>query len=1136
MTAATICGVQAEVKSVPVQPGKGIVIAVLGDTIRADDWSHLRDEVAAFYQATSDKETIRIATLTGGGVRFAGPFSSAALLRSALDEMNRPTPGTPRMIAPDALYTQMGTAGSQLGSSWSATILVGRFPDVPPDLLPYTQAWLSGRLRTAKVRVYYWQMSGGAAGVMDATVRTTGGLRLTNGLSGSADLVAAGLEFHEVSWQNPVVPGGFRLCPTTLGGAGGEMSPFLNILATAGAEPTIERYGVLREKTRAVAEALRQPQLSQQQAGQADADLTDALAINSHDEEALRLGVDLYKRSANDAKLAAVLDGLTALAPDDVALFHDLGRTRYRMQDWAAAERALSRARELTPLDASVAEDLARVHLGRSDDRGALPFLEARLALGSPSQELWLTRADIAARLGDWEREADSIEHALSLGGVSLDRRGALIRLYIEHQQPAKALVHVRAVAETLPLDRAIREEYARFLDELQPDVALAAWKRTLEADPRSELAHYRITQILTEQNPIDALHAAEAGIAAVPVSARLYLAKSQIQDTRNQYYPARATLRQAVARLPQVDAPFLSRLAEMEDAGGVDAARYYQQLVEVLEKTSAASTERSTALQRGLDAALRDADIERVKWFQARLLGPPTAGDRPLVQTRGGSVLIPGGLAALSFISRSRPAPPDRFLVDYARTIARNGGGPDKKVADAYISNIREYFRRVNELAALGVRQGDRVTITLDLKDRNGQRNAEKILDLLGWRMESNREGVKLNPIEKGSKTARQQTASALAIDEIGMQQNLESGKPFSFDIHYGVAAALLGEEAWRTQFYGNENYPGGLAEAIVNDLELAQIYAGLGQMDGATAAALISGTPLKRLADQSAELLFRYSSAMAVDRGRVVVPGGNAAALLWSNLAHVSPDQPGPFFRALLARDGGELLAFYAAVSALDLPHQRFFTRTPERLNNFYELFRDAPETQRSASWRIQAGPFAEFLAEVPLDRDGNLDFPGSPEVWMVAKGQSDDVAKMMKEVKRAAAPEVEDQILLRLAGTRYKKAGVVQGELDNFLAVVRIDSRRTQPLDQASALYLAQHFDDDEAVYPYFAVLTGLKEKQFREFFELSDAMRLLEGLEKNAALGTFHSLVKILCLAQQSGRARRNAGRRDIRKNR
>ena len=58
------------------------------------------------------------------------------------------------------------------------------------------------------------------------------------------------------------------------------------------------------------------------------------------------------------------------------------------MKDSAAAERALLRARELTPLDASLAEDLARLHLQRADDRGALPFLEARLGLGNASQEI----------------------------------------------------------------------------------------------------------------------------------------------------------------------------------------------------------------------------------------------------------------------------------------------------------------------------------------------------------------------------------------------------------------------------------------------------------------------------------------------------------------------------------------------------------------------------------------------------------------------------------------------------------------------------------------------------------------------------------------------------------------------------
>ena len=61
MSVATTCGIQTDAKSVAVQPGKGVVIALLGDTIRPEDWTRLREEVASFYQATRDKETIRVA-------------------------------------------------------------------------------------------------------------------------------------------------------------------------------------------------------------------------------------------------------------------------------------------------------------------------------------------------------------------------------------------------------------------------------------------------------------------------------------------------------------------------------------------------------------------------------------------------------------------------------------------------------------------------------------------------------------------------------------------------------------------------------------------------------------------------------------------------------------------------------------------------------------------------------------------------------------------------------------------------------------------------------------------------------------------------------------------------------------------
>jgi hypothetical protein len=285
-----------------------------------------------------------------------------------------------------------------------------------------------------------------------------------------------------------------------------------------------------------------------------------------------------------------------------------------------------------------------------------------------------------------------------------------------------------------------------------------------------------------------------------------------------------------------------------------------------------------------------------------------------------------------------------------------------------------------------------------------------------------------------------------------------------------------------------------------------------------------LVSAVGLKTLAEKYAPLLLQYSSALAVEQGHVAVPGGSAAEADWTKLAGASPREPASFIRALLAKDDGKLFAYYTALSELDIQHQRFFTRTSSRTAKFYQLFKGAPETQHSNSRYIHFGTFVEFLSEVPLDSEGSVDFPGSAEVWTVAKGQSrsaGNMAKMLKKLKRAVAPDVEDEILLRMANTRYKQRSEEHTELDNFLAVVRIDEHRAEPLDENSALLLAQHYADDGAAYPYFATLTGLGQKQFEQFFALSEALRNRPFEERNAILPAVNSLIEILCLAQEAG---------------
>ena len=362
--------------------------------------------------------------------------------------------------------------------------------------------------------------------------------------------------------------------------------------------------------------------------------------------------------------------------------------------------------------------------------------------------------------------------------------------------------------------------------------------------------------------------------------------------------------------------------------------------------------------------------------------------------------------------------------------------------MAEAFANGIKEhFFQRVAELSALGTPAEGHITITISMsgqdKDKGEQKKAERVLELLGWKMRTLRQGVKLEAAEKGDRAKHHETASALAIDEVGMQQALESGKPFSLEIVNEPADVILGEEVWRTQFYAKEKYAGGLPEAIAGNLQLAETYAALGQMDPATAAILVSGLGLKTLADKFAILLFQYSSALAVDKGRVTVPGGEPAEPIWNSLVGANPRQPAAFFRALLDKDSGKLLAYYAALSELT-SDQRFFTQNAARAGKFYALFKEAPEVQRSQARRFQSGSFTEFLAEVPLTQEGKVDFPGSPEVWLVAKGQSHsagNVSKLMRKVKRTVASEVEDEILLRLAGTRYKQTAVFRSEAGQF-----------------------------------------------------------------------------------------------------
>lgn len=305
----------------------------------------------------------------------------------------------------------------------------------------------------------------------------------------------------------------------------------------------------------------------------------------------------------------------------------------------------------------------------------------------------------------------------------------------------------------------------------------------------------------------------------------------------------------------------------------------------------------------------------------------------------------------------------------------------------------------------------------------------------------------------------------------------------------------------------------------AMLRQPKIARLYAGISYLDRKAASELLSALDVNTLAQRYADLIYNYAAALAVEGGRAVVPGGHHAEAIWASLAGTSPAHPGAFFNALLQQNNGKLLAFFSALSQLDRQHQDFFTANQSRTSQFYRFFVESEHLRQGASAFAYDSAFAQFLRSVPLDSDGHVDFPGAPEVWTVAKGHSSadtQMAKMMKKVSKAAAPELEDELLLRLAQTRYKENASRHTELENFLAVARIDLHRAKPLDEPSALLLAQNYADFSSTYPYLTEITGLGYSDYLQFFNAVERVRLHPVVDANLQLGQFHSLIEWICI--------------------
>ncbi len=1170
---------QRTVTGFPTEPDETQVVAlVLADSFLEEDWERVEGELVGLRQGLGRRARLELAIASGSGLQREGPFRTADALRRVLRAARPPTPpsqppvdqpgvtgaasvseelspGADEAIAtadasasdsrtPAAalaetaaagelgarLYRQLAEAAPVLGCDWLAVLAVGRLPELDSGLALPVAAALADRMRTHRVRFSVLPLDALVPLPADLASVVTGGTA-TGNVAGFLEYLEQPARYVEAEWYDPAPGAGFHIHKAevrdTQSGATWTVPSIAKRVGLRLPEPL-----AMRDFLRRTADLRRLVSAPSGDSRRIRSELEELQTINPADETLLRASILFHRKNEEWESLAAARHRLTEIRPKDPAVFADLGTLLVRLQRWAEAEAAFARLTQLRPADPRAIEALGRVQAHLADYDGALERFEESLSLDPNNQALWFHKADIAKRLDDTATVMEALRKGVDLPGAPHQRRAELIRLLLDAGRRAAAAEQVELGGELAVDAPEFLAAYAGFWEELgHPEDALDLWERAAELDPDSEPAAAASARIHFSQGRIGrALEIAQSAVQRFPRSVRLHLTLARSLQASHRYHDLRRALAAGLESVPG-DLDLLRYRARIEDTFGAGAAAAYRALAERL-VAGDDRQELDAVLERGYRVSLRHNDIPQARWFSSQ-----TGGGRPDLPTvpaahRAGEVgvAVPGGMRSLALFAnanlRSRPG---QFFQEFCRPIVYESliKGDRKTAHEELVRRFDRYFATISNLESLrdserGVAESrDDIAITLSVESKRGLRKARKVLELLGWRIRGSRKkGYALQPIENESGAERQDIASALAVDAVDIESALGENRDYILRLPQEIVPLALGAEIWRAELYPGKTQRGGFAEAVVRDPRIGAVYIGISQMHPDAARAVVESVGLKRLVAQFPEVLVMHGSALAVANGMASVPGGVPALGLWTKLVGARPDNPEEFFPALLKKENGRLLGYYAALGQLDAARKGFITQTPERAERFFKLYKSSPEFQHGGRGKIRESPFLELLRELPLDAAGGVDFPGGAEVWMVAKGET-DASRLVRKIDRKVVPEVEDEILVRLARTRFDTTRGPRSQVAKFLAVSRLEQRRQGAMDAVTALTFAQAFGPYEAVFPYFATLTGLQSSHLETFLTFARGLKSGDVIARNHRLALFHALTEILCIAQLEG---------------
>lgn len=1081
----------AGVRVRPAVVDEALRVVILADFLEADDRNELRALLRREFNRLRQKDKLFVIVVRAADSLFLPPFQSFAALEKHLGEVlhHGAEPAGAR-LAPPALYDLLASLVPDPGEAWSLMLVAGRLPAPPHGLLEqYIHARMATLLGKARVRLQVWPP------------------QALSWLPVTEDVVGA--RWFEVEWEPASAQQGFEIRSVSLSGI---ERRYLSL--SPGFVPP--RFEELAELIAAVEAAVQ----ASAGAGELEA-LRRRIGHHPGWARALQAGAALAERLGDHREASFFLGGLARVLPEDNNVWRRYALALARSAPPAQAEPVLRRAVGAFPNDALLLELLARARIAQRDLPEAHALARQSLALAPDNVALWWIAADLARDLGNTQAEREALRAALDREPGRADRRARLIALALEAGDGGQARQALEEAEGRTPDDTAIMASYAVAWERLsEPTRAVQLWLRAVDVDSRFEKGYVAAARLFGAAGDWErSLATALRGLEQLPDSAPLHLAHAQALVELGRLQEARKVLRAACTRVR--DRALAKLRAEMEELfGGRAAVEAWRDYLDLLQPESLDKAGVDQAKKRAVFAALRAGYPEAA----AQWMNMPSGDGAARQRQEGDAVIIPGGVKLLQFLSGiGGPRDPGEYLVAFARAVAQRSETGSADQWKRQMEALFEHYERLRELRALFASGPDGTVVRLELSTKSAGQRTRKVLDLLGYRLRSSRGRIVVEPRLDKKRAPRQNLAAALEFDDRAAGAALQSGQAVTLRIPDDFAPVVLGSAAWAELLKRYPN-PMGFAGMLVSDPRLARLFAGLATVGPGAATALVNRIGMHRLVSNYAGLLFLYGPALALDRdGRCRVPGGEKAESVWRELVGVSPQDGPAFLKALLEKDDGMALAYFATLHGVTGDRQRWFLSSSRRARLFYELMRDAPEWKAGAERGVRKSPIVELFRRLPLADDGAVRFPGGAQVWQVVRGSSelDRIEGLARRAQRAQ-PAEEEAILSRMARRRYEAAHESFSQLENFLAVSEVEQALGRELAPREALILSEQFARYEWAFPFLTALPALGEREFRAFFLWARTLEGADTEKANLRLGLMGNVALLAGLLVRSGR--------------